>query len=244
MSLPRTPCAVTPLAVLLCLCGAAQARITPSVSAECAFLNKYLWRGSALTSGPVAQPSVTAGSGMLEVGVWSNMDLDDANARPREFTEVDYSAMLTFGFAGIEVSTGGQMYTYPQDGTGRCTELSAGLTGSWLLAPSLTVYHYVETGDGTYVSARFDPSIPLGSVSIDAAAVVGWGDRANNEFNYDIAVEGPTDMGIALSLDLSLTRFLIVRPTIGYTRLIQSDLRDAVKDPDNVLFGVSVVTGF
>jgi hypothetical protein len=244
MGLPRTARSVSPLAVLLCVCGAAQARITPSVSAECAFLNKYLWRGSALTSGAVAQPSVMAGLGMLEAGVWANMDLDDANARPREFTEVDYSATLTIDFAGGEISTGGQMYTYPQGGTERCTELFAGMTGSWLLAPSLTVYRIIDAGDGMYVSAGLGPSIPLGSGSIDVAAAIGWGDRANNEFNYGVATEGLTDMGITLSSDLSLTRFLVARPMIGYTRLIQADIRDIAKDPDNVLFGLSVVTGF
>ncbi len=244
MGLPRTARAVAPIAVLLCLCGAAQARMTPSVSAECAFLNKYLWRGSALTSGPVAQPSVTAGLGMLEAGIWANMDLDDVNARPREFTEVDYSATFTFAFAGVEFSTGGQMYTYSQDGTERCTELFVGMTGPWLLTPSLTVFRIVDAGDGMYVSAGFGPSIPLGSGSIDAVAAVGWADKANNEFNYGVATEGLTDMGITLSSDLSLTNFLIVRPMIGYTRLIQSDIREAAKEPDNVLFGLSVVTGF
>lgn len=235
---------VATVAALLCACGIARAGIAPSVSAECAFLNKYLWRGIALTPGAVAQPDVTVGLGMLEVGVWANMDLDDINERSYEFTEVDYTAALTFGLVGLDATAGGLIYTFTEKGMESTTELFAGLSTSWILAPSLTVYRDVDQGDGTYVSAELCPSIPVGSVSIDFCASVGWGDKNHNEFSYGVATKDLTDLGLILSSDLSLAPFLTVRPTIGYTRLIGDDLRETTDDPDNILFGVSFVTGF
>jgi hypothetical protein len=230
--------------MLLFTVGTAAAQLAPTASAECAFLNRYLWRGSTLTHGAVAQPSVTAGLGVMELGVWANMDLANANARSGEFTEVDYTATMTYGLAGIEASAGGVMYTFTQDGAEATTEVFGGLSLSWLLAPSVTVYRDVDKAEGTYISAGLGPSIPIGAHTIDTSTTLGWGDLAHNRYNYGVSVEGITDAGIILSSDVSVTHFLTLRPTLGYTRLISSELRDAAKDPDNVLFGLTVVAGF
>lgn len=232
------------VAMLFVMCGTAAAQLAPTASAECAFLNRYLWRGSALTHGAVAQPSVTAGLGLMELGVWANMDLANANARSGEFTEVDYTATLTYGLAGIEASAGAVMYTFTQDGVEATTEAFGSLTGSWLLAPSVTIYRDVDKAKGTYVSAGLGPSIPIGSHSIDTSATLGWGNLAHNGYNYGVSVKGITDAGITLSTDIPVTRVLTLRPTLGYTRLIASELRDAAKEPDNVLLGLTVVAGF
>jgi hypothetical protein len=229
---------------LVCISGTAHAQLKPTGSAECAFLNRYLWRGSVLTRGAVAQPCATAGLGILEASVWANMDLADVNARPNEVTEIDYTGTLTYGLAGIDLSAGAVSYTFTEDGVNSTTEIFAGLSGAWLLAPSITAYRDVDQADGTYLSMGLAPSFPVGSLSIDTSATLGWGDRSHNSYNYGVSTEGLTDAGIVLSSDISVARFLTLRPTLGYTWLIGSDLRDSAKDPDNVLFGLTVSGGF
>lgn len=232
------------LAVGLCLVTNVAAQLAPEVSAEAAVLNKYLWRGAALTDGWVVQPSVTLGLGGFEVSAWGNLDLDDANDRRNSLSEIDYTAAYTLGVALVELSAGALHYSYPQNDFTATTELFvSGSVGVWA-SPSLGIYRDIDEGDGTYVLFGVGHALPIGATALDLAASLGWGDEKHNAYNYGAPAAGPADAGLTLSMDIAITPLLTVRPTLGCTTLLTTELRDAAAEPDNILFGVVFAGGF
>jgi hypothetical protein len=236
--------ALAAAAMLTAVLGTARADWKPTAAPECAFLNRYLWRGIVLTAGPVAQPTMACSLGPFEANIWANMDLDDANGRRKEVTEVDYTGKYSHTLAGADCSAGVMTYTFTQNGVNSTTEVFAGVTGPWSLAPSITANRDVDQSHGTYLAFGLAPSIPAGPLSIDTSVTLGWGTIDHNTYNYGVSTEGLTDAGIVLSSDIAVHRYLVLRPTLGYARLIRSQLRDAAKDPDNVIFGLTVAGSF
>ncbi len=232
------------LTLCLGLADDGAARLAPGVSVETAVLNRYLWRGATLTDGWVVQPGVTLGLGGLELGAWGNLDLDDVNDRRHDLGEIDYSATYTVGVALVELSAGALRYTYPQHDFDATTELFVGGTVGVPASPSLAIYRDVDQGDGTYLLLGAGHAVPVGAAAIDLAASVGWGDRRHNACNYGADAAGPADAALTLSMDIAVTPLLTVRPTLGYTSLLSTELRDAAAEPDNILFGVVLAGGF
>jgi hypothetical protein len=220
------------------------ARLTPEVSAEATVLNKYLWRGAVLCDGWVVQPGVALGLGGFEVSAWGNLDLEAVNNHRHDLSEIDYTAAYTLGVALVELSAGAVHYAYPQNDFLATTELFAsGSVGVWA-SPSLGIYRDIDEGDGTYVLCGVGHALPIGTTALDLAASLGWGDAQHNAYNYGAPTAGPADAGLTLSMDIAVTPLLTVRPTVGYTALLTTELRDAAAEPDNFLFGVVLAGGF
>jgi hypothetical protein len=232
------------LTVCLCLATNVAAQLTPEVSAEAAVLNKYLWRGGVMTDGWVVQPSVTLGLGGFEVNAWGNLDLDDVNDNRNNLSEIDYTAAYTLGMALVELSAGALHYAYPQNDFLATTELFVSGSVGVLASPSLGIYRDIDEGDGTYVQFGVGHALPIGTTALDLAASLGWGDEKHNAYNYGAPTAGPADAGLTLSMDIAVTPLLTVRPTLGYTALLTTELRDAAAEPDNILFGVVLAGGF
>lgn len=232
------------LAVCLGLAASVAAQLAPEVSAEVAVLNRYIWRGAVLTDGWVAQPGITLGLGGLELGAWGNLDLDDANERRHDLSEIDYTATWTLAVPGAELSAGALHYAYPQHVFAATTELFASGTVNVVASPSLGVYRDIDEGDGTYVVLGASHALPVGTTALDLAASLGWGNARHNAYNYGAPTAGPADAAVTLSVDLAVAPLLTVRPTLGYTTLLATELRDAAAEPDNFLFGVVLAGGF
>ncbi len=239
-----TAAALTGLTVFLGLAANVAAQLTPEVSAEAAVLNRYLWRGAVMTDGWVVQPSVTLGLGGFEFGVWGNLDLDDVNDHRHDLSEIDYTATYTMSVALVDLSAGALHYAFPQDDCEATTELFVGGSVNVLASPSLGLYRDIDEGDGTYVLLGAGHALPIGAASLDLAASLGWGDEKHNVYNYGAATAGLADASLTLSMDIAVTPLLTVRPTLGYTTLLTTELRDAAVEPDNFLFGVVLAAGF
>lgn len=232
------------LTVCLCLATNVAAQLTPEVSAEAAVLNKYLWRGGVMTDGWVVQPSVTLGLGGFEISAWGNLDLDDVNDHQNNFSEIDYTAAYTVGVALVDLSAGALHYAFPQHDCEATTELFVSGSVGVLASPSLGIYRDIDEGDGTYVLFGVGHALPIGTTALDLAASLGWGDEKHNAYNYGAPTAGPADAGLMLSMDIAVTPLLTLRPTLGYTTLLTTELRDAAAEPDNILFGVVLAGGF
>jgi len=232
------------LTICLGLATNVAAQLKPEVSAEAAVLNKYLWRGAVLCDGWVVQPSVALGLGGFEVSAWGNLDLDDVNDHRHDLSEIDYTAAYTLGVALVELSAGALHYAYPQDDFAATTELFVSGSAGVLASPSLGIYRDIDEGDGTYVLLGVGHALPIGTTALDLAASLGWGDEKHNAYNYGAPTAGPADAGLMLSMDIAVTPLLTVRPTLGYTTLLTTELRDAAAEPDNILFGVVLAGGF
>ncbi len=243
-ALRRTTGSLACLTVCLCLATNVAAQLTPSISAEAAVLNKYLWRGGVMTDGWVVQPNVALGLGGFEVSAWGNLDLDDVNDHQNNLSEIDYTAAYTLGVALVELSAGALHYAFPQDDFAATTELFVSGSVGVLASPSLGIYRDIDESEGTYVLFGVGHALPIGTTALDLAASLGWGDEKHNGYNYGAPTAGPTDAGLTLSMDIAVTPLLTVRPTLGYTALLTTELRDAAAEPDNILFGVVLAGGF
>ncbi len=232
------------MALVLVLAVPTRAQANPDLSADVSVFNKYLWRGAVLSDGAVAQPEVKLGLANLELGVWSNLDLNRSNERRGQFSEVDYSASYTLTLHGTGLSAGVLEYSYLQHDVPAATEVTFGVTSKLPAAPSITIYQGVDGGARTYASLGLSQSLPIRSKSLDGALAIGWGSHDHNEYNYGVPAQELTDINFTLTSDLDPVPGISLRPTLEYSRMLGTDLRAACDCPDNLVFGIVLTRSF
>ena len=77
-------------AALLAVTGIVPAAEGPSFTFEATPLSQYVWRGLALTNGPVLQTSGTVNYRGAHVNVFTNQDLSGVNGRRGKVGELDF----------------------------------------------------------------------------------------------------------------------------------------------------------
>lgn len=102
-----------PLLVLVSLLPCAvHAQVTVHGSAFVA--NKYIWRGQALSQGPVLQPTLEAATGLWRLAFFGNVDSRSAAADNNiHFNEADLSLIYHVPLANASVQLGYTLYTFP-----------------------------------------------------------------------------------------------------------------------------------
>lgn len=223
----------------------------PTFGFDAAFNNKYLWRGLLLTDGPVLQPSATVAWYRFSFNIWGNLDLDDANNMSGEFNEVDYTIdYSTEVFGPLDGSVGFIVYDFPNTPFATTTEFYVGLGLDVPLSPSLTAYFDIDEVDGIYLNGSIGHSVELPEViesvsaSLDLGLNVGWGNDKHNTAYYGSNTSGFTDMGISASLPITIGEHVTVAPSLTYTTILNDDLRGAVANDDNVVYGVTISISF
>lgn len=217
-----------------------------TVSADLTYVNRYVWRGLLLTDDPVMQPSLTAGYGGLSVNLWANTDLTGVNGTPGEMNELDYTVDYSFAVGGIGVSLGAVQYTFPHTGYEPTAEIYAGATLDTFLSPSLTFYQDVDEADGYYVSLGGEYGTDLGAPGRDVSTTlgmsfsVGFASADWNDFYYGVDSSGPVDLLVSVDLTFDFGGVLSVTPSAAISKIIDSDLEDAVEDPDVTTFGITL----
>ena len=216
------------------------------VSADAAFVNKYVWRGILFTNGPVMQPSVTLGGGNFSFNVWASMDLNNANEMAREFNELDFTLDYSFSVKNYSISLGAIPYTFPNTGFSSTTELYFSLGADVVLSPSITVYRDIDEADGTYVSFGFGHSIPIDvwNTSLDLSTALGWGSEKHNLFYYGVEKNAGTDIFLGASMSFALNDFIAVSPSAGYAGLLYGDIRNSMSHKDNLMVGIAVSASY
>ncbi|UCD50778.1 MAG: hypothetical protein JSW27_25050 [Phycisphaerales bacterium] len=209
--------------------------------------SKYVWRGHNYSDDWVLQPGFSATSQGLTGGIWGNMDLTNENGEDWEFTEydlyVDYSGQVT---DMVGYSVGGIYYYFP--GRDATTEVYAGVNVDTIARPSLTVYWDVDEVGGFYAnlavehSLEYWPDLPFG---IDLGASLGWGDSGYNEDYWGVDDNELNDLVLSAAFPFEVGP-VKVTPSIHYVTLLDSDIRDAVRndDTDMIYAGVSCAYGF
>jgi len=222
-----------------------------SVSLDTTFNSKYVWRGLLLTDDPVFEPSISIAWKGLSVNVWGNMDLTGVNGNRGDFNEVDVSVDYSMSLVGpLGGSVGMVFYTFPNTAFNSTTEFYAGLNLDVPLSPSITAYFDVDEADGTYLTADIGHSFDLPQLadgvtwSLDLGLGFGWGSADYNRFYFGGGGSGWTDLHSSLSLPIQLGDHWTVTPSVGYHAVLDDDLRDAVANDDNVVYGISVTFSF
>jgi hypothetical protein len=222
-----------------------------SVELTLDYYSKYVWRGQNLTDDPVFEPGLAASWKGLSVGVWGNMDLTDVNGNNDEFNEVDYTVGYERSFGPVTLGLGGIYYDFPNTDFASTTEVYASLGYDCPASPTLTVYRDVDEVDGWYVTlalghtfeevAAFSETVTLG---VDIGAEVSWGDANYNDGYFGLDDGGFNALTLSAGLPLSIGEHVSVTPSVNWSQLLDSDIRDAVSDDDNFWAGVSVGFSF
>ena len=223
----------------------------PTLALDVGFFSKYVWRGIVLTDDPVAQPAVTVDWYGFSLNVWGNMDLTGVNDNRGQFNEVDFTFSYTRAFGPLEATVGVVHYYFPNTPFRQTTEFFAGLgLPDLLLTPSITAYFDVDEADGWYLTGDVGHSFELPKLferfdwSIDLAAGFGWASAKHNAAYFGVDRSGWTDFHSSISLPVRLTHYLTITPLVAFTSVLDSRLRGAVDDADNVIFGINVTLLF
>jgi len=132
----------------------------PTLSADVAFLSKYIWRGYELSRNSlVIQPSVTAGYKGFGLNIWGNLDTDMYGYDQQKWNETDMTVSYDHSFGPVGLGVG-YIY-YALDGTDDTQEFYVSLGGDVLLAPTLTVYRDVDEYHGWYIDLGLSHSFDL-----------------------------------------------------------------------------------
>lgn len=222
----------------------------PSVSADFTVASKYVWRGLVLTDDPVLQPSLTLDYKSLNLNVWGNTDLTDANGTPGEINELDYTLSYAFAVKNVNLTLGVIQYTFPHTGYEPTTEIygTAGL--DMLLSPTVNIYYDVDEVGGVYGTVGISHSFPLGEVykgispSLDLSGSVGYGSSNYNEGYFGVDSSGFVDLLLTAGLAIPIDEHLSVGPYVSFSQVIDSKLRDAVEDDNATFFGVTLSYAF
>ena len=222
----------------------------PSISADITVASKYVWRGLILTDDPVLQPSLTLDYKSLNLNVWGNTDLTDANGTPGEINELDYTLSYSFAVKNVNLTLGVIQYTFPHTDYEPTTEIygSAGL--DMLLSPTVNIYYDVDQVGGVYGTVGISHSFSLGEVyrgispSLDLSGSVGYGSSSYNEGYFGVHSSGFVDLLLTAGLAIPIDEHLSVGPFVSFSQVIDSKLRDAVEDDNTTFFGATLSFAF
>ena len=113
-------------ATLLAATGIARPAARPSFTFEATPLTQYVWRGLALTNGPVLQTSSTVAYRGAHFNAFTNHDLNGVNGRRGKLNELDFDLGYDYAREKITLLAGAIRYTFPNTTAASTTELYAG----------------------------------------------------------------------------------------------------------------------
>lgn len=221
-----------------------------SVSTDFTIASKYVWRGLVLTDDPVLQPSLTLDYKSLNLNVWGNTDLTDANGTPGEINELDYTLSYSFAVKNVNLTLGVIQYTFPHTDYEPTTEIygSAGL--DMLLSPTVSIYYDVDEVNGLYGTLGIGHSFSLGEVykgitpSLDLSGSIGYGSSNYNEGYFGVHTSGLVDLLLTATLSVPIDEHLSVGPFVSFSQVLDSDLKDAVEKDNATFFGATLSLAF
>ena len=186
----------------------AQEESKSSFTAGADFYSNYVWRGSALGTGPAFQPTVKFTSGIFTAGVWGSFDASG-------YAEAD--PYISFGFKN-GLSIGLTDYYYPRAGgaftadSTNAVEINAGYAiGSLTLSANYILNKAsvaASAGDDKY----FQASYAFKKCSLTVGAGDGW-HTSDGKFNVcNIALGTSKVIKITDSFSIPVTGQVIFNP--------------------------------
>ena len=215
----------------------------PSFTLDVSSFSQYVWRGLVLTDGPVLQYSTGLAYKGLYFSIWNNVGLDSVNGRKGKFTEIDYEIGYERSVKNANVSVGMIRYTFPGSPYDPADELYVGMGLDTWLSPSAGAYFDVGAGNGAYTT--FDAAHSLVILerqsrvvwSLELAGGAGWGSARYNASYFGVRRSALVDFHPTISSTLSLGSRVQLTPTVGYSLLMDKELRGLVVGGGSNLFG-------
>jgi hypothetical protein len=233
------------------------ANIAVTVSSD--FFNKYVWRGQLLVNDWVAQPGVSVAYKGFTASIWSNFCLTNEIDAKGEFTEFDYSLDYTAPIPGqdlLSFSLGTIYYRFPNQPFEPTLEVYGGLSADMPLSPAIKVFYDVGNSidqdriEGNYIQFSVGHSIEKIQkwteecyCDLQLGASLGYGTSGYNRGYFGVDEGALNDLTLSVAVPICLGK-LTIRPTVGYSTMLDSNIRAATDKSDNLWGGVGVAYEF
>jgi hypothetical protein len=226
-------------------------KVAVGVTAD--FFSKYIWRGQNIIDNWVLQPGASVGYKGLTGSVWGNMDLTGEAVNGGQLNEIDFTLDYSNKLPGLDVlgySVGVIHYDFVNTHFAATSEAYAGLTAEVPLSPGVRWFYDFEQFHGNYVQFSIGHTIEKLHAwqencycGLQAGASLGLADSRYNEGYFGVDKTALNDLTLTAGVPFCLGK-LTIRPSIGYSILLDQDLRDATAKSDNFWGGVGLAYNF
>jgi len=240
-------------AVLLCSASAATAEDEVSVGVAADLFSKYIWRGQNVVDDWVLQPSASAGYKGFTGSIWGNVDWTGELVDEWELSEVDYAIDYSNSFPGQETfgySLGAIYYAFPNTGWNATSEVYAGLTADAPLSPAVKWFYDFDEADGSYIQFSVGHTIEKivswterEYCGLMLGASLGYATDNYNESYFGVDDEAINDLTVTAGVPFCFGS-LTIKPSVGYSVMIDDDIREATDKSDNFWGGVGASYSF
>jgi hypothetical protein len=219
---------------------------TLSFAFEDDFSSQYVWRGFAVSKGPVMQPEASLSVYDATFSVWSNFVLSD-EANQGQFNEVDLSADYHFQFGDFEVQPSFEYYLFPNQSLPSSGEFSVWLAYS--LGPiQIFMDHYFDVvrAFGSYygdLGVSYEKEF-FEKFAWRVSGSIGWASRRFNRSNAGVSLAAWENFIGDLEMTYRPLEHFYVRPHVQVSALLDPALRSAIDDATILSGGVALGVTF
>lgn len=231
--------------------ASAEDKVDVGVTAD--VFSKYIWRGQNIVDDWVFQPGASVGYKGLTGSVWGNMDLKGEVVDDGQLTEVDLALDYSNKVPGLDVlgySVGTIYYSFLNTHDHPTAEVYGGLNLDVPLSPAVRWYYDYDVIDGSYVQFSVGHTIEKirswgedCHCDLQVGASVGLGTDGYNQGYFGVDETALNDLTLTAGLPICFGK-LTIRPSIGYSMMIDDDIRDATAKSDNFWGGIGAAYNF
>jgi hypothetical protein len=214
-----------------------------TVGLEADLVSRYVWRGLALSDGPVLQPSVWASFAGFTLTPWVNVALHEDSARAG-LNELDLALDYSRDVFDLTVDPSFAMYLYPNQADAAPTgELAVAL--SYPVGP-ISIFtnqsvDLIATPGAYFGDAGLSIESELArNLSVEASVRAGWASARFNDANLGVNRAALNMGGADLALTWSPGGWFYLRPHGALSVLFDPELRAAVTSPLLITGGLAI----
>ncbi len=231
--------------------GLAEGDVTVGVGAD--LFSKYVWRGQNVVDDWVLQPSASVGYKGFTGSIWGNVDVTGDFVDDWEFSEVDYAVDYCNTFPGQETfgySVGLIYYDFPNTPWEATSEVYGGVTAGVPLSPAVKWFYDFDEAEGSYILFSVGHTIEKIKewredcyCHVQVGASVGYATDNYNDFYFGVDGAALNDLTLTAGVPFCIGSWTI-KPSIGYSVMVDDDIREATGESDNFWGGVSASYSF
>lgn len=209
---------------------------------EADFASQYVWRGLALSQGPVLQPSLWLTVGGFSFSIWGNFVLDDA-PNQGQLSEVDFTLGYGRRYRRFFFNALLYFYLFPHESFPATGE------GSLVMGFSLGAFKLYSNQNSDFIAnpggyygifgLSYERKLhPL--LSLKTASEFGWANAAFNRSNFGVSKFAANLVNWALEFQWNVKSPFYLRPYVEVDVLLDSELRASVAHPTIVSGGLGL----
>ena len=233
--------------------GSAEKEQGVEIGATADVFSKYIWRGQNVIDNWVLQPGASIGYQGLTGSIWGNLDLAGETVGSGSLSEVDFTLDYSNKVPGLDIlgySVGLIHYDFVNTDSPATSEAYGGLTASVPLSPGVKWYYDFGQIKGSYI--QFTAGHTIEKIrkwqencycDLQLGASLGLGTSEYNEGYFGVNETALNDLTLTVGLPLCVGK-LTIKPSFGYSVMLDKDIRNATDKSDNFWGGVGLAYNF